>query len=104
MVLERLLYKPAEAARLLSIGRTKLYEALRSGDLPSIKLGTSRLIDAAELARYAERLATVSNSDPESGDVVALSNPTADRRAPGRDSVSRPASTAQVQSLRRREP
>ncbi|GAA6206749.1 hypothetical protein NBRC116601_00420 [Cognatishimia sp. WU-CL00825] len=35
---------PDEAARLVGIGRTTLYAALAKGDLPSIKIGTRRLI------------------------------------------------------------
>lgn len=35
---------PDEAARLAGIGRTTLYAALSNGDLPSIKIGTRRLI------------------------------------------------------------
>lgn len=41
---------PAEAARLAGVGRSTLYLALKSGALPSIKLGKRRLIrvDALE--------------------------------------------------------
>lgn len=35
---------PDEAARIAGIGRTTLYAALAKGDLPSIKIGTRRLI------------------------------------------------------------
>ena len=35
---------PAEAARMAGIGRTKLYQALSSGDLASFKMGSRRLI------------------------------------------------------------
>ncbi|MCY4180144.1 MAG: helix-turn-helix domain-containing protein [Litoreibacter sp.] len=35
---------PDEAARLAGIGRTTLYAALAKGALPSIKIGTRRLI------------------------------------------------------------
>ncbi|MBU6373654.1 MAG: helix-turn-helix domain-containing protein [Alphaproteobacteria bacterium] len=35
---------PAEAARIAGLGRSTLYLALRSGDLPSLKLGRRRLI------------------------------------------------------------
>ena len=35
---------PDEAARLAGVGRTTLYAALTKGDLPSIKIGTRRLI------------------------------------------------------------
>lgn len=42
--LDPLAVSPAHAARLIGIGRTKLYEALGSGSLPSFKIGTRRLI------------------------------------------------------------
>lgn len=35
---------PAEAARLIGCGRTRLYELLRDHDLPSFTLGRRRLI------------------------------------------------------------
>jgi excisionase family DNA binding protein len=35
---------PAEAARRAGVGRSTLYLALRSGELPSLKLGRRRLI------------------------------------------------------------
>lgn len=35
---------PDEAARLAGIGRTTLYAALAKGEIPSIKIGTRRLI------------------------------------------------------------
>lgn len=40
----------AEAARLLSIGRTKAYDLIRTGDIPSVKIGqTIRVpVDALE--------------------------------------------------------
>jgi excisionase family DNA binding protein len=40
---------PAEAAQLIGIGRTKLYEALNSGALPSYRIGCRRVILVAEL-------------------------------------------------------
>lgn len=53
---DKLLYTPAEAAEALAIGRTRLYALLRSGEIRSIKLGTSRRIPAAALAEFADRL------------------------------------------------
>ncbi|MEM9708636.1 MAG: helix-turn-helix domain-containing protein [Pseudomonadota bacterium] len=35
---------PEEGARLAGVGRTTFYAALAKGDLPSIKIGTRRLI------------------------------------------------------------
>jgi len=45
----RLLLRPSEAARLLGISRSKCYELIHSGDLPSIRLGGSLRIPVAEL-------------------------------------------------------
>jgi len=55
--MEKLMYRPAEAAQIVSQGRTKLYEALASGELRSVKVGRSRLIPADALVEYANRLA-----------------------------------------------
>lgn len=41
---DRLAYRPAEAARMLGISRAKLYQFLADGTLPSVKLDGSRLI------------------------------------------------------------
>jgi len=40
----QLAYSPGDAARILGVGRTKLYELLDSGDLRSSKIGKRRLI------------------------------------------------------------
>lgn len=53
---DRLLYRPEEAAGLLAIGRWKLFELLGSGELESLKIGSSRRISRAALERYVERL------------------------------------------------
>lgn len=37
----------AEASRLLSVGRTKLYELINDGTLPTVKLGRRRLVRTA---------------------------------------------------------
>lgn len=43
---------PREAARLLSIGVTKLYEELGAGTIPSFHLGRRRLIRVAALEAW----------------------------------------------------
>lgn len=45
---------PAEAARLIGLGRTKLYEALSSGALPSFRVGARRLVRIADLEAWLE--------------------------------------------------
>ena len=41
---DRLAVSPAEAARLVGIGRTKIYEAIGAGELKSLKIGARRLV------------------------------------------------------------
>lgn len=53
---ERLAVSPTQAALLAGIGRTKLYEALNSGILPSFKIGTRRLVRVAEIEAWLLRL------------------------------------------------
>ena len=53
-LLKPLAVSPAEAARLIGVGRTRLYEAITSGELPSLKLGTRRLIKLADLEAWLD--------------------------------------------------
>ncbi|HWC36436.1 MAG TPA: helix-turn-helix domain-containing protein [Mycobacteriales bacterium] len=52
----KLLLSPTEAARALGIGRSKLYELLAEGVVPSITIGTCRRIVASDLDAYIESL------------------------------------------------
>jgi excisionase family DNA binding protein len=54
---ERIAYRPDEALEVLPVGRTALYELLRSGDVPSFKIGKSRFIPRQGLIEYVERSA-----------------------------------------------
>ena len=56
MIMEKLLYSPTEAAAHLSIGRSKIYELMRLGELRSVKIGGSRRIPRAALAEFVSRL------------------------------------------------
>ncbi|PWU53380.1 transcriptional regulator [Micromonospora globispora] len=51
-MLDKLCYTAREAATLLSVSRTKVYELLASGQLRSIRIGRSRRIAADELRRF----------------------------------------------------
>jgi len=46
------LYKVTDAARVLSLSRTVIFELLRSGRLRSVKQGRTRLIPAAAIRDY----------------------------------------------------
>ena len=52
---KRLSYKPDQAAAVLGIGRSKVYELMQSGELESFKIGSSRLIPHAALERLIAR-------------------------------------------------
>lgn len=51
---ERLAVSPEEAARLLGIGRTTLYRAIRRKEIRAIKIGGRRLVPVAELRRILQ--------------------------------------------------
>ena len=53
---ERLLYRPEEAAKVLGLGRTKVYELIASGELRSVKIGAARRVSATALAEFVSRL------------------------------------------------
>lgn len=51
-----LLVCPEDAARVLGVGRTKVYELMRSGALRSVRVGGLRRIPVAALAEFVARL------------------------------------------------
>jgi excisionase family DNA binding protein len=53
---DRLAVSPSQAALLAGIGRTKLYEVLNAGLLPSFKIGKRRLVRVAEIDAWLQRL------------------------------------------------
>ncbi|WP_424861658.1 helix-turn-helix transcriptional regulator [Streptomyces sp. MMS24-I29] len=53
---DRLLYRPEEAAELLSIGRSTLYELMTAGLLEYVKLGRCRRIRRSALEQYVDGL------------------------------------------------
>jgi excisionase family DNA binding protein len=59
---DRLLYRPEEAAELLSIGRSTLYEEIRLGRLQTVRIGRRRLIPTEYIDGYVDLLKRESNS------------------------------------------
>lgn len=53
---ERMLLKPTEAAAVLGIGRSKLYELLQDGVLESVRIGACRRIPIEVLTEFVRRL------------------------------------------------
>ena len=56
VAVEKLLLKPEEAAEVLSIGRSKVYELMGSGELVSVRIGASRRIPADALFEFVDQL------------------------------------------------
>ncbi len=57
-----------EAAEALGIGRSAAYEAARSGQIPTIKIGRRILVPVAAFERMLEHLEDPpSNANPRSG-------------------------------------
>lgn len=51
-----LLLTPEEAAQALRVGRSKVYDLMRSGELPSVKLGGSRRVSLTALTAFVAAL------------------------------------------------
>ena len=51
-----LLLRPEDAARALGVGRTKVYELMRSGALRSVTVGGLRRVPVAALNEFVTRL------------------------------------------------
>jgi len=56
---DRLVYRVPEAAVFLNISRSKVYELLASGDLPSVKIDRTRLVGGLDLRQYVASLRPV---------------------------------------------
>jgi excisionase family DNA binding protein len=52
----KLLLTPAEAAHMIGVGRSKMYELLASGAVKSVKIGSLRRIPATALDEYVAGL------------------------------------------------
>jgi excisionase family DNA binding protein len=53
---ERLLYRVGEAAELLGIGKSKAWELVARGDLPSVKIDGARRVPRSGLENYVNGL------------------------------------------------
>lgn len=50
--MDRIAYRPEEVAKLTGLGRTTVFEEIRTGSLESVKVGRARLITAGALDRW----------------------------------------------------
>ena len=54
--MDRRLYRVEEVARIMQIGRSKVFDLMRSGELASVKIGGSRRVPASAIDHYLDRL------------------------------------------------
>lgn len=60
---DRLTLSVAEAGKLLGLSRSLMYEAIRTGQIPSIRIGRRILIPIAPLERLLEEPGSLSKTD-----------------------------------------
>ena len=60
---DRIAVSPAECSRLLMQSRTKIYEMLATGELPSFRWGRSRRIPVEALRRLVNEMAATDAND-----------------------------------------
>ncbi|MFS8199101.1 helix-turn-helix domain-containing protein (plasmid) [Streptomyces sp. CWNU-52B] len=53
---DQILYRPEEAAIVLRIGRSMVYEEIRLGRLQTVRIGRRRLVPPEYIAQYVELL------------------------------------------------
>ena len=56
MSVDKLLLKPEEAADVLSIGRSKVYELIGTGELASVRIGACRRVPTEALVEFVTQL------------------------------------------------
>ena len=54
---ERLLLTPEEVGHLLGLGRSMIYQMIRSGEIPSVKVSKTIKVRRTDLVRYIDGLA-----------------------------------------------
>lgn len=59
---ERLCYRPSEVAEALGISRSRCYELLAAGVIPSLRLGNSIRVSATALREFVDQQQTQAKS------------------------------------------
>ena len=55
MPIERLLYRPAAAADAIGVSRSRIYELIASGEVPSVRVGRTLRVPVDALRRWVEQ-------------------------------------------------
>lgn len=52
----QVLLRPEDVARSCALSRTRVYQLLRSGELPSVRVGRSRRVTPQALADFVQKM------------------------------------------------
>ncbi len=63
--MEKMLLKPGEVIEILGIGRSRVYEMLACGELPSLRIGRSIRIPASALQKWVNDRQTGTTNSSE---------------------------------------
>lgn len=72
--MERLFIKPKEAAGALCFGRSKIYELIADGTIPSVRIGKSIRVPIKELLEWVNRQSNGSQDTSLYGPSIELRN------------------------------
>lgn len=75
--MRKLLLRVEEAAEAMSVGRSKAYELVRAGQVPSVRIGRSVRVPVAALEAWINERAAAAASDtgPEDGGTDVYARP-----------------------------
>jgi excisionase family DNA binding protein len=70
--MDKLLLTPTEAATALGIGRSTLYQLMRCGTVPSVRIGGCRRVPATGLSELVARLQVADKKGQDGTQIVVL--------------------------------
>lgn len=70
--MDKLLYRPTEVGDLIGVSRSRAYELIAAGTIPSIKIGSSVRVPAAALRAWIDRQLAAKDGDRETAATIAV--------------------------------
>ena len=67
-MMERLLLRPAETAEILGVGKSKVYDLIAKGELPSVRIGKSVRVPVEKLREWVNIRLDPSEKKDEAND------------------------------------
>jgi excisionase family DNA binding protein len=61
--MDRILLRPLEAAEAIGVGRSRMYELLAAGEIPSVRIGASIRVPVAALREWIDQQTAARRGD-----------------------------------------